>query len=462
MKFIYIFLFVSLFLNIDILYSASLSINYEYRLRGLSYPNLDFDMTTNDDAKAYYTQRMNFMITGKFEPNIEIYTKIQSIGIVNSTFTLKDYDWQKEYPYPKTDFTPFIENAYFKVKKIGQLPVDVVIGKQPIEYGTGLIVSDNGAGFNALKFIVDYPKILDHTLHTEIFTAKIIDNFRKDSDFDLYGSVFSYLYKENNFEISYFEEKDDSKTVYKGRPIISENSTIIYEAQTKNITRKFYEFRLFRETEISYLNIEYIIGRGNIVKEDDSKINLNNYAWLVSGYLIGEKTRLGKVTAKLTLSGSSGDDLINQIVDDDESFSPTFRKRFDGLERIGWGKIFSSNFTDTFFDVSQNNFSGFGVIALEVFFTPWYGWNFNISNFLYSASNTFLHKGATETSKFEKLYLGQQYNLGAEMDLGLNYVYSKYLEFSFGFSRYTPPSYAGVWPKHNTVELYSFETITRF
>lgn len=97
----------------------SLNLDTEYRIRGLNYPNLDFDISISTDARAYYTQRLRISILGKFEPGIEICAKIQSLGIVGSSSTLTDFLWQKSLPYPKTDFYPFIENVYFKISDFG-------------------------------------------------------------------------------------------------------------------------------------------------------------------------------------------------------------------------------------------------------------------------------------------------------------------------------------------------------
>ncbi len=218
-----LFFFLSLLITLhSSLFCASLlNLETEYQLRGLAYPNLDYDTSTSTDSRAYYTQRLRLTIKGNFSPGVEICTKLQSIGTVASTTTWQTFDWQKQYPYPNTNFVPFIENAYVKIIEPKGYPFSITIGRQPLEYGTGLIISDNGAGLNALKLTIDYPKIpfgINENLRTEIFTAKIAENFFNSRDLDIQGIVFNLPIKGKNYEFSYIEQNDFTGTIYSQGP----------------------------------------------------------------------------------------------------------------------------------------------------------------------------------------------------------------------------------------------------
>lgn len=175
-----------LFLQVSC-FASTLNIETDYRLRGLAYLNLDFNTGTPGDAVAYYNQRLRFSLNGKFptsksNSDIEIFTKFQSIGIVgssqtviSSSITTTRFNWMNDLPYPNRVFQPFVENAYLKYTNVDGNPLDIIFGKQPLEYGSGFIVSDNDAGLNALRFIIKYPK----NYNTEFFTAKIAENNRK-------------------------------------------------------------------------------------------------------------------------------------------------------------------------------------------------------------------------------------------------------------------------------------------
>ena len=424
-------------------------INVQYRLRGLAYPNLDYDAGTVADGRAYYNQALSMGITGRFDPGIEITAKFKAIGMVNSSFTITDYSWQSELPYNNTDFIPFLSQAYIKLINFNRLPVDIVIGKQPLEYGSGMIISDNGLGLNAIRLIIRYPLLIT----TELVNVKIKENFQQGKDFDINGITTAFLLKKTNISLSFFQELDESGTVLFNEIDLNKSKL------TKYINRQFYSLRLAKETKISFYSFEYALSEGNITKSDDTKSKIHSSGWIFSGALIGERTQLGKVTAKLTIAGSSSGDLI--APDDETYFNPTLRKRFDGIDRTGWGELFNLNLAESAFDTTQKYFSGMGVFAVEIFFTPLYGWDLYLSNFLYSASGAFFPQ-SPKTSFFEQTYLNQKYNLGAEMDMGVKFKYSKYLSFTFSFCRYTPPNFTFVWPKSQTIEMFKFDTVFSF
>jgi hypothetical protein len=425
------------------------NLTYEYRLRGLSYLNTDFNKGTINDERAYYNQQLKLGLTGIFAPGIEITAKIQAVGIVSSSFTIPDYYWQTELPQQKKNFVPFLENAYIKITNFNKLPVDFIIGKQPMEYGTGMIISDNGLGLNAVKMMINYPKLL----HTEFFAIKVAERYGTSSDFDVNGIITSFRFKQRNVELGYFQELDNTGTV------LYKQIDVTKSVATKSIDRRFYSLHISNKDNLMYYHIEYALGDGQITKPDNSKAKIHSNGWILTGALIGERTKLGKVVAKGTLAGSSGGDLI--APDDETQFMPTLRKRFDGMERSGWGEVLGMTMSDTMFDVTQKYYSGFGLYALEIFFTPFYGWDFYLSNFQYSASAAFFPQ-ATKTSFFEQTYMNQKYNIGGEMDMGVKYKHSRYLEFLFSYSRYTPTSFDMVWPKKDVIEMYKFDTICRF
>lgn len=483
--------------------ASSLNVDSEYTLTGISYPDLDFNTGTSTDSRAYYTQRLRVTLSGKFAPNIEIVTRLQAIGVVGSTSpyistmtangaSFQQFEWQKKYPYPNITFNPFIENAYFRITDLGDLPLEITIGRQPLEYGNGLIVSDNDAGINALRFALQYPG----KLHTEFFTAKIDENFTPSSDYDLQGLVFTYPLKSNDLTLGYFEELDFSGTPYvQGRNSLA----------TSSINKTFYDFILSKKGDWGSYSFEYAQQKGNIhlvnntIDSYGNNVELDGKAFVAQGRLINEKTRLGKVAAYALLSGCSGDEKtpsdrgsINtsfETFDKDESFTPDFTKKYNGLQRAGgWGDFFSPTFSDCLWDVPksiQNDssygspyYSGIGAFCIGLDFSPWYGWTFGAAQYAYSASQVY------DSSKVSGMGTGggiggagleylsnvlltgdvnaTKYFLGGELDLSATFAYSKYLDFRFGYARYTPTSNPAVWPTPITIDMFSFATTCRF
>jgi hypothetical protein len=133
------------------LHASSLTVETEYRLRGVSFGNNDFDVSSSTDARSYYTQRVQVTVGGSFTPGVRIVTKLTALGVVGSTNTII------ATPYPNTTLTPYVENAYVVLTNLNDLPVDVIAGKQPLTYGDGLIISDNGTGNTAFRVIGHVP-----------------------------------------------------------------------------------------------------------------------------------------------------------------------------------------------------------------------------------------------------------------------------------------------------------------
>ncbi|MBU0951891.1 MAG: hypothetical protein KKH91_03555 [Elusimicrobia bacterium] len=486
--------------------ASSLNLDTDYKLTGVSYPNLDFDTSTSTDSRAYYTQRLRITLSGKFSPDIEIVARLQAIGVVgstipyqqnasttNTTVYFQQFDWQKKYPYPNINFNPFIENAYIKAANFSGLPLELTIGRQPIEYGNGLIISDNNAGMNALRFAFDYPA----KLHSEFFTAKIAENFTQAKDFDLQGLIFKYPLKNSDLELGYFEEKDMSGTPYvQGRK----------SEATSNISKTFYDFIVSKKGNWGFYSFEYAMQKGNIMllnNQSDSNgnlVELDGKAFVAQGRLINDKTRLGKVQAYALLSGSTGDsdssstgsgnktNTALESFDKDESFTPDFSRKYNGLRKSGWGEYFAGSLNDSLWDVPRSlvndssygapYYSGLGAFCIGLDFSPMYGWTFGVAQYAYSASEIYNPSGVSSMGQgggtggagleyLSGVFLtgdinSRKYSLGGELDLSATYVYSKYLEFKFGFSRFTPPNNVFVWPKTLTTEMFIFETTCRF
>jgi hypothetical protein len=142
----------------------------------------------------------------------------------------------------------------------------------------------------------------------------------------------------------------------------------------------------------------------------------------------------------------------------DGQFTPDLSKRFDGLERVGYGKLFAASTYDSFFPI-PNTYSGIDTLNVGTDFSPWYGWNFGVGYFLYSASQG--PNGAPNSSGFERIF-GAEFTLGIELDLSAKYEFSKYLQSEFSYSRYTPPNFSIYWPKRDPATYYKLEIAAKF
>jgi hypothetical protein len=434
---------VALLLAPRLLYADSLVIDTDYRLRGISYTNLDFDAATSSDAVSYYSQRLRVSIIGKFAQGLELGSRITALGVVGSSATIF------AVPYPNTTFSPYIENAYIKLTDMADYPVDLVVGKQSLSYGDGLIIDDNGTGFNALRLVgrfeVPYP------VQAEIFTAKLQEGFHKDTDYDVYGAAGSIQWLKHLWEIAYFQETDKSGTMYtRGGNTYA----------TSAISKQFYDLRIGRREEESSYQFEIAKQGGYLTTVSSGSINFSGLGFVLSGALNAKNTRLGNVTARALLASFSGASNPLELTDD-QAFSPDQTRRFDGLEKTGYGELFAATPLGPAFTsfIPSPQFSGTNVLSLGADFSPLYAFTFGVTYFLYSASQG--PSGAPEASGFERLY-GAEFSLGVELDLSAKYVLSKYTEARFSFARYTPPKSDAFWPKRDPATRYMLEIAAKF
>lgn len=422
------------------IYADSLDIDTNYRVSGISYQNNSFDNSINNSL-SYYAQRLQLTIKGNFSSNIELCTKITSLGVAGSTKTPFSV-LQSTFPYQKTDFTPFIENAYLKINNFEDLPLDISIGKQSFEFGDGLIIGDNGLGYFGFRITGRYIKPFPWKL--DIMTAKITDNLRPTSDRDLYGGVGSITLKKNLLEISYFQDADYSGPIYN-------------QAKVNSIIKNFYSLRLGRQEKFMNYQFEYVQESGQVSRTNGANSNIDGFGYVIKGALIGDKTKLGKVNAHALLAINSGNS--DPTGNNDGQFSPTLTKRYNGLERVGYGTLFAASPFDAFFPI-PNSFSGIDTLNVGTAFSPWYNWTFGVDYFLYSASQG--PNGADQASGFERIF-GAQFTLGIEMDLNAKYVFSKYLESEFSYARYTPPPGQGYyWSKREPASYYKLGMTAKF
>ncbi len=438
-------LFLIVFIITPCVFPASLLIDTDFKISGVSYSNFDYDSKTSTDAISYYTQRLRLGIGGKFSPGIKIQTVLQSLSVAGSSAPFpSEVVWQRDLPYPFIDGTPFIENLYFRIDNAFDQPFDIVFGRQPLDYGDGLF-SDNTSGLMATRFIIKYPE----NFTGDLFMAKVSENFRGASDFDVYGIAGSYKHGNDIFKAIYLYESDRSGRVY------TQGAT---SKKTSKIIKNFYGGRLLRIDDFGEYKIGIAKQTGELKKESGSNISLDGFAWDVSGILRAKKTKVGDVSAGLLLSMFSGDDDATSINDKDEAFRPTLAKRFDGLEPIGYGKLFAANMNTSAIDIHEG-YSGINTIGLIFEFSPFFRWTFGINYFLFSASEHPL-KLSVSASGFEKL-LGAKYSLGVEMDLYMKFIHSKYIDAYFGYFRYTPPPEV-FWEKREPLSKYQVDINVKF
>jgi hypothetical protein len=134
-----IFSFLSLIIVSSLVYAADVDvgddIDFEYRFYG------------RKDTFEYseFRQRIRLYLNGYLDNGIEIAATLHSAGVMNSTRTVVTYDGADI-----NNLTPYFEHAYIKINDYYGYPLDISLGKLPINWVEGILISDRQLGLPAL------------------------------------------------------------------------------------------------------------------------------------------------------------------------------------------------------------------------------------------------------------------------------------------------------------------------
>ncbi len=416
-----------------LLQAAVIDIGSEYRLRSVTLANPTYTSEAPIGSgktidQNYFSHRARVYLKGKFDPNIEVGTVIQAISIAGSTAPFINR-------YPKEDLTPFIENAYIKANEIYDFPINLTLGRQPYQWGTGLLISDDGLGFDAIR--LDAGPFWN--ISTHLLTAKVKEQITL-GDRDLHLAGLSYDWGLNKIRAGYVIEVDQTGSSYF-------NLSSTTSVSSEKISREFIDFQLEGRLEKgAYYNAEYVIQRG-YARVPGKETTLSGSALTFEGGFDFIHPRYKRMILAFVFMQGSGDS--SSTADGDEKFNPSFGHKFDGLERSGRGELFAGNPT-TFFNEDKVIIPitvGSSVIATRPY------------NTTYSGIRTFGFKGSVQPwdyfiagleyylyTAMEKSELGIgapsliQKSIGRELVISGQINYFKTLSFSIRWGKFFPSS----------------------
>lgn len=419
--------FSALFLTANA-HAVKLNIDTDYRLRGLAYSNLDYDSATSD-SQSFYTQRLRLAFGAKELPkNVEVGLKLQALDMAGRSTVLFPFDGTAGR-YPNTAFTPWLENAYVKVNNFLDWPLTLTVGRQPLELGTGLLVSDNDLGFTALRLESDLP----WDIGFDLFTAKPQEGQAGEHDADLHGISLSKLWR-GQWELLYLIERNRTGTAFSG-------------TTTNLIDKRYYDLRYDLEKENCFADAELVMGKGDIHRTDGTSAKAESMAYLLQAGASTEAKKLGKTELTFIYGMGSGDDPAS--TDKDEGFFPRFGRRFDGLERDGYGEFFGATLYDALPSTTTVNglapgVSGIGVIGFGATVSPFHRFTFGMGYYVFKAQESTTKK-----------------DLGSEMDLRASFRHSENLSFRLTYGMFSPGE-ASLAANHTQATRLMFETQAKF
>lgn len=395
--------------------ATALSIGADYRVRGVAIKERLKTVPDND----YISQRVQGYLITDLSRDVEATLRVQSInpwGVESSSTSLVTR-------YPDANGDVWIQNAFVRLPNIWRNAAVLTIGRQPIVWGDGEILSDDELGFNAIRAQFTSPWRIEFDV--DGFLAKVDEGLQSQGDTDLYGLRVGTDRRLVRWDAVGVWEKSDATRAY-------EMGASTFPFSATMIDRKIYGLQFRANLRDAFLKGAYYVQDGSVEQADGTETALGGDAYVFGLGGKSNQTRFGRFGAILEMAVGSGDDADS--AGEDEAFRPSFAARWDGLERRGYGRYFAATFSDVYSSTapfapatSVNDglpagTSGIQSIRFGVDATPWAKWTFTFDYYQYKAQKS----------------LAGSKELGTEFDYGVEYRYSGLVTFRAFTSRFSP------------------------
>lgn len=312
---------------------AALELSLDYRGRALSYRNLDLnpggkraDGFLSERARVgFLVKRISLETVSGVETSMELGLVLQALSVAGSTMPVGGHFAAIASRYPRTDFTPFVENAYLKVFRPAGTATELTVGRQPALLGSGLVVSDDGLGFTGISL----KRPLKGWGGQAFYFQPRAGGTSAADRLHLAGAALD-LPTDGVLTVSHVIEADHSGVTEAGIAM-------------RSAVRHFPGLRYTVRTDQFAFEGEGVLQRGSAtpLAAGASKVAYRGSAGQLLGLWRQEMGRFGAGTARLGVMEASGDDPAT--AGKNEAFFPTFGHRYDGLERDGWGEFFGAS-----------------------------------------------------------------------------------------------------------------------
>lgn len=411
---------------LPVIHSASLDLNIEYRLRGVSLTNPDYNPKVRDSS-SYYENRLRVTIDGSPVEHIRIVTRIQSLGLAGGSTAYTLVGGTTTARYPHTGSQPWIENAYIQLDEVSNLPLTLTIGRQPFLYGSGFIFADDELGFTAIKGTWHFTK--QFTL--DAFTAKISEARTGENDMDAYGIVVNSEKLRSRWMVGLFLERDRS-----GSKIKNVSTTLI--------NKYFLEYYLKKDLAGAFYSVNIAVQRGSIEYTDPMAANqkyrgmkkfkvdkifdyLKPLGFMFEGGLQSYGNDItGPMRVHAAWGVGTGDD--GGTIVENEAFTPSRGHRYDGMERVGYGEFYAATLYDAYPSLPAG-YTGLQIIKFGGSISPFAAVKIGIDYFIFDAQQA-PPGGAKE--------------MGRELDFSLRYPYSTYITIKASYALFFPKNGLGL------------------
>jgi hypothetical protein len=444
--------------------AASLDVTASYDVKNVTYKNIDLGVDVNNQTLLENDARLGIAVKkialesrGGEDTTMDVGLVLHALGVAQSSAPINGPFTRAAAYYPGVNLTPFIENAYVRVNRLGGKPIDATFGRQSFRLGSGLLLDDDGAGFTGAVVRGEFPWA---GLKGEAFIFQD-KNPQSPSPNGLTLTGFALdLPTEGTWQLNELVERDLSNQLVYGCSFAGTGPNGTDATQTNGC--------LISKAVRSFTSVRYQISYGPMVfdgeaaKEKGSATPTgpnpapNHITYDGDAEVVRMKWKqtlyhTGEGIARLSLArGSGASQGATQTTD--RAFYPSHGHRYDGLERSGFGNFygatpydaFGGNYSSSTKSGLPQNASGIVVVGLG-YTTPAYrGIVLDVDGYLYQATRA---QGAPST-------------LGDELDVRLRYQIRDQFKLSIGEDYFR----AGVLtdPNQSIARRYSFEASGRF
>lgn len=428
--------------------ASNLDVSTFYRMRALSYSNLDLQEPRNNRSFISHNAQLSVFIKGIHitaptggDQSMDVGLALRGIGVAGSSTALQSPFSQIGSHYPNTNMVPFIENAYVRLHQAFGYPVQATFGQQSFSLGSGLLLADDGVGLTGVHMIGSLP-FWDMKAAGFIFQPR---NSQSSANSLMTYGLSLELPTEGTWQFNELVEKDQTPQVTSGGIAVNK------------ATRYFTSARY----QISYgpfvFDGEAAMQRGSATPTGPTPGNPTGTRVIYMGdaQVLKAKwkqsfARIGEGIARIVVARGSG--YSGKTNTTDETFAPSHGHRYDGLERSGFGDYFGATPYDALGGKSSSTASGLpstvhGIQTVGFGFTPpaWHGIILDLDYFLFQASRN--------TS-------GPHRTLGHEYDVHLRYSIRDKLTILAGFATFSAGP--AINESKPSARRYTFEVSGRF
>lgn len=415
-------------------FGAALDVTTAYRLRALTYRN--WHVTDPRQDRSFMTQNArlgfgvrNIELTGGAGPEpatMDVALALRAVGIAGNTGAITPPFDVIAARYPNATFQPFVENAYLRTHGLWGWPMDLTVGQQTYSVGSGLLLSDDGAGFAGLSARGALPW-WDMKVDGYVFqprnqqtaasglTTLPAANQQGGASLMVFGATLE-IPSEGTWQFNQLFERESRQQLVAGLPV-------------NRVLRSFTSARYQISFGPLFFEGEAALQKGSANPTGPTPA-ANHITFNGNAQVMRAKWKQPffkqEGVARLTAARGSGDK--PDTLTTDEGFFPSFGHRYDGLERSGFGDFFAATPYDAFGGQSTATASGLptgasGVVAVGLGFTPpaYRGITFDIDYWLFQADRN----------------VGPHRTLGTEFDFRARYGFRDRFNIILSAARFT-------------------------